>query len=222
MAEGTAATTVIDRSGEQPLRTKISELETDNLKYRRQLKSYKALGTVDEIKQKLPAADAIVITADRAKALEAYEKLGKPEDLAKTVTERDELKGKVAAQEHEESAAAAATAAAYNVKALLKLPGADKLKFEVKKEKVDGEDVEVAYVTDTAKQGSTPQKLTEWVEANHSEFQTALAADAADQPEKKKDSPEFPRQRPAMGGPKKAPTEEEFQRATESTVHYAI
>ena len=178
MAESGAGTTVVDSSAVRLLESKVNDLERDNKKYRDKLRDKTT--ELDELKKKVPAEGSVVLNAEDAKAWKGYQELGKLEDLKKTVTERDELKEKVAQQEHQTAAAEAATAAGYNVKALLKLPGTDKLKFEVKKEKVDNQDVDIAYVTDTAKQGATPQKLSDWIDANHAEMKPALAADAAE------------------------------------------
>jgi len=123
--------------------------------------------------QKVPEG-GMVLDATQAAAWKKYEALGKPEDLQTAVTERDDLKTKLTTAAHLEAARAAAESCGFKPDVLAKMPGADKLRFEVREETVDGEKVQVAYVT--AGQGQTPQKLDEYAEANWKDFLPALEA----------------------------------------------
>jgi len=60
--------------------SQIVELERDNYNLRSKNRDFKA--EVETLKGKVPGEGAVVLTADQAKALEAYQKLGKPDELA--------------------------------------------------------------------------------------------------------------------------------------------
>jgi hypothetical protein len=224
---GGGAATVVDSSAQKLLQGKVNDLERDNRKFRERLREYRALGTAEEIKAKLekvPADGTVAVSADDAKALKAYQELGKPEELKTKIELGVKATMDLAERDRRESALAACRAAGINPEALLKLPGADKLKFEVKKEKVDGKDVDVAYVTDTAVQGAAPKKLTEHVEATWPEFQSALQAeaDSDQQPRRTTGTTTFPVQRPARSGKEKAPTVEETVERKSASGDYSV
>lgn len=164
------------------IRRKRSDLETDNSKQRDKIRE--AHGETDRVTTELRDARKTVpdggqvLTADDAKAFKAYQELGKPDDLKKTVEQKAELEAKVSRSEWAKTAADAADAHEWKPEVLQKLPGAEKLRFEVKEETVDGEKVKVAYVT-TDQQGATPQKLADYAAANWKEFLPALESEDA-------------------------------------------
>ncbi|HSW29287.1 MAG TPA: hypothetical protein VLH75_07295 [Longimicrobiales bacterium] len=175
------------------------ELRDDRRKLREQLEGCQPVPT-----------GGLVLDAAQAAAWKKYEALGKPEDLQAAVTERDELKAKTAKAERDRLAQAAAKACGFKPDVLLKMPGAEKLRFEVREEAVDGEKAEVAYVI-TDQQGATPQKLSEYAEANWKEFLPALeAGDEGDDELEDRQEParrmvrQAPHGRPALKGAKPA------------------
>lgn len=207
----------------EDIRSKRSDLEEDNAKYREKLRLKER--ELEDAKKPLPEG-SVVINAEEAKTLAAYKALGKPEDLKKLGEDKVALEKKVAASEQQEAAEAAAAAAGFRPEVLRKLPGAAELKFEVRKEKVDGEDAEIAYVTE-AKQGAIPQKLTDYVEATWREFLPALTAEdeEGDKEEVAPRSPDNTRAFPPLkskGSARKGRTEEDFRAATEKTARYSL
>lgn len=157
--------------GEKDANQAVGELLKDNFKQREKIRDLER----DLESNRVPEG-GLALTADEAKAWAAYQELGKPEELQSGLKERDDLKEKVELHERKERVAEAASAASLNPEVLLKLPGSEKLRFEVKTEKVDGEDVPVAYVTE-AEDGATPQKLTDYVDETWPEFKPALQAE---------------------------------------------
>jgi hypothetical protein len=63
--------------------SKISELESDNFNYRDKIRDRDR--EISDLKKAVPAEGALVLTGDDAKAWPEYQKLGKPEDLSKTI-----------------------------------------------------------------------------------------------------------------------------------------
>lgn len=169
---------------------------SDNFKQRDELRTLKAEN--EELKKKVPGEGAVVLVGEDAKAHAAYVALGKPDEIKASLDKKTELEQKEAMREREATAAAAAEAAGFNAKVLLKLPGAEKMKFEVVTEKVNGEDVPVAYVTGP-EQGAQRKKLDEeHVEATWPGFLPALqATDAVTTEQRPGTTPAIPRQRAA-------------------------
>lgn len=135
---------------------KIRDLETDNKGYRDKVRDLEAAK---------PADGSVVLPKERAQALEAYEKLGKPEELANAASERDTLRQKDQQRTRQDSIKAAVAAVGWNtdtvatIEEIASLQGA---KFEVEATKNDkGEDVRTAYIT-PAGEGATRQKFTDF------------------------------------------------------------
>lgn len=178
---------------------RVRRLLKDNQKQRDEIRDLKV--QVKDLEKVKPQEGTVVLTAEEAKQWTAFKELGKPEDVKAKLEKLPELEQKVQAREHADAVTKACEMAGLNATAMLKLPGVSDLKFEVKKEKVDGKDVDVAYVTE-AKQGATPKKLTDHVEAAWPEFLPALKADAA--PPRTTGTP-FPGQAPRGGSPRNGP-----------------
>lgn len=130
---------------------------------------------LEELKKKVPAADAVVLTPEQAKDWTAYQALGKPDEVK---TKMSTLEGEIAKRDREIVMASAADAAGYKAAVLTKLPGAEKLKFEVREEQVDGKATKVAYVTGSG-EGAKTEKLSEYAEREWKDFIPALSADAS-------------------------------------------
>lgn len=178
----------------------VFELLKDNFQQREELRTLKASS---EGMQKVPQG-GIVLDATQAAAWKQYQELGKPEDLKKAVEEKATLETEVSKTKWERGADAVAEAHGFQADVLKKLPGADKLRFEVREELVDGEKSKVGYVT-TDQQGATPQRVTDYADANWKEFMPALQAEAAeggegDDQEARRMVPQRPRGKPVAKG----------------------
>ncbi len=159
---------------------KVRDLETDNKKQRDELRER------DEKLKSLPPEGAVVLVGDEAKAYPAVKELvtlGKPEEIKAKLENGEKAVGRVAELERQQAVQSAAAAAGYKASVLEKLPGSDKLRFEVKEETVkdaQGKDtkVNVAYVT-SSEEGATPKKLAEHAEAAWGDFLPSLKQAAA-------------------------------------------
>lgn len=136
-------------------RKKIRKLEDDNKGYRDKIRELEA-GQLPE--------NTVAIPKERADLLEAYEKLGKPDELATVVSERDELRQREAARAREDAFRAAVKANGWpedTVATLLDMKTLDGATVELRTEMVDGKEVEVPYIT-LAGDDAKPQKLAEF------------------------------------------------------------
>lgn len=140
----------------QEIAKKIGDLEGDNHKQRDEIR---------DLKEKQLKDGEVALPKEKAEVLTSYEALGKPEDLQKVVTERDELQQKDQQRTREDAFRAAVKAAGWpedTVATLLDMRSLDGAAVEVKREKNEkGEDAEVPYVK-LAGEGQQPQKLTEF------------------------------------------------------------
>lgn len=146
-------------------------------------KLYRLRETNRELRAKVPADGAVLMTPEDAAALEAYRTLGKPEDVQSKLSAAEGTSAKLAGLERTERFRAAAEAHEYRPGALVKLPSL--IGKEIEAREVDGKP---AYFVEGV-------ALPEFIAAHDPEFLTALqsqpaAAAAPMQP--------FPRQ--AAGG----------------------
>lgn len=156
-------------------RRAITKLLRDNFRQREELRTAKDRIAELEKRADVPEGGKI-LKADEAKQWDAYVALGKPEDLKAATEKKAELEAELAKRDLETTIAAAAEAAGFKADVLKKLPGAGDLKFEVKTEKVDGQDQQVPYVT-PQKDGASAQKLSEYAELEWKDFLPSLQAE---------------------------------------------
>jgi len=170
---------------------KIRDLEADNKQQRDQLRDLKAA---------VPAEGMVAVPKEKADALAAYEKLGKPDDLANVASERDTLRQKDAARTRQDAIRAAVEAAGWpaeTVATLEDMRSLDGAAFEVRAEKNDkGEEVRMPYLT-LSGEGKQAQKLTDF--AASAPQLKGLKTAVAEQP---KQPPTFPRQQPDGAAPR--------------------
>lgn len=144
-------------------RAKIEDLVKDNGKQRDEIRELK------ETVKKLPPEGARVLTAEEAKAWEAFVSLGKPEDLTKAQEELVVLRARDAERTRADAMKAAAKAEKLPegaVDVLTDSKRADGATYSVAKEKVRGTDgkeaeVEVGYIT-LAGEGQKPMRLADF------------------------------------------------------------
>jgi hypothetical protein len=89
---------------------------------------------VAELRTKLPKEGSVILSPEDGKSWAAYQALGKPEDLTRTVAERDELRSKVADHEWDRDNTAVAEAAGVKPSVLKTLAKRDRAEFVVKDE----------------------------------------------------------------------------------------
>lgn len=189
-------------------RRAITKLLRDNFRQREELR--KAKDQIAELEKRADVPEGgKILTADEAKQWAAYTELGKPEELKAAKDKKGELEAELAKRDLESTIAQAAEAAGFKTDVLKKLPGASDLKFEVRTEKVDGQDQQVPYVT-PRKDGASAQKLSEYAEAEWKDFLPSLQAEdgngsAGGTATKGAGGQPFPRQSGSDRAPKKGP-----------------
>jgi hypothetical protein len=126
----TRASDVLDQYGRDGIKIaeKLAEVLTDNSQLREQRRSLRE--EVTTLKAKVAPDGARVLTAEEAKAYDAYAALGKPEDVKKALEANSEATAKLAKLERSERLRAAAEAAGYKPSVLERL--ASDLTIEVR------------------------------------------------------------------------------------------
>lgn len=145
-------------------------LHRENLDYRRKNATLRT--KLEEAGKKAAPDGAVVLTAEQGKAWEAYQKLGAPDDLRKTLETSADLQGRLAKADREKLIHQAAEAHGYKPSVLGRLIG--ELPIELKDAQKDGKTVKVAHVRD----GDASKPLGEYAEASWAEFLPALKATA--------------------------------------------
>lgn len=132
---------------------------------------------IAEKEKDAPAEGSIILSPEEAKAWEAYKEIGKPEDLKKTVEERDTLKATANRLTREAEIASIAEAHGFNPKVLIRLAG--DLEFEVKEIEHEGKKISKTSVIIPSEDGkrTTAVALDEYADKNWKEFIPALKAD---------------------------------------------
>jgi hypothetical protein len=153
---------------------RVATLMNDNYTLRRKNGEYKT--EVETLRGKAAPEGAIVLSADDAKAWEAYKAIGKPDDLTKAVTDRDAAQAELQKLRHEKTLTAAAEAHGYRAAALGKLPSLAGKAIEMREVEIEGAKVPRAFVKD----GDKETGLTEYITAHDPELLPALSADAVE------------------------------------------
>ena len=138
----------------------------ENHGYRRKLATAKT--EIEETKKKAMPEGAVVLSADQAKAWDAYQKLGKAEDLQKALEELPKLKEQAATSARERLIAEAAKLTGFDSDVLSGLAG--KLELEMKETQKDGKAVRIALVKD----GGAEKPLEEYAAEKWAKFMPAL------------------------------------------------
>lgn len=192
--------------------------------FRRRERIRELEGKLTEAEKVKPADGAVVLSKEEAARWTAYEAIGrKPEELATALKKGEEAVTILATQTKRDGALAAAKAAAFeNPEALLAFPGALDLEYEVRTEKVDGEEVKKAFV----KVGGETKTLDlAFIEGREDWRALKGALGATDESEKRgaaSGGPTYTPDRVERGAKGKGPKEEDIIKSTTSTVDYAI
>jgi len=159
------------------LAVKVAELEFD-LKAKR--------GELDTLKGQLPPEGSVVLKGAEKDRWEAFNALGKPEDLKAALTDRDTLTAEKAQRERQDSIKAAAEVAGYKARVLERL-APEGAAFDVREAKDnEGKPTRTAFI----RVGEKETPLTDWA-ATDPDFLPALVVTAD---KKEEPRPSFPRQ----------------------------
>lgn len=146
-----------------------NELWRDNYQLRQQRRDLRK--ERDDLKAKLPADGTLVLTKEQAAEWEAYQKLGKPTDIEKAVTEGKTAAEQVAKQARADQVAKAAKDVGFNPEVLTQLTELHGLTITSQTIKVGDKDQTAHYITP---QGGQPMELTQYATANWGAFMPSL------------------------------------------------
>lgn len=135
------------------------KLFDENYQYRTRIRDLEAETT--DLKGKLPAEGAVVLSGDSAAQWEAYRALGKPDEIKTTLAEGRQLKRDGLLRQ-------AADAHGYKPAVLSRLAG--NLAIELGETEVDGQKKPVAYVVE----GETRTQLDQYAQSKWSDFMPSL------------------------------------------------
>jgi hypothetical protein len=136
------------QSSDDAWKALLAKKEGDATSIARQLfeENYKLRQKNAALKQGSAPKDGLALNAEQAKAWQAYQGLGKPEELASTLTEHKSLREEVEKGRKTTLYTAAATAHGYKASVLADLAAAKGLDIEVSESVVAGKKVPVAHV----------------------------------------------------------------------------
>lgn len=164
---GSNLATLIQRAGNAE--NAANELWRDNYQLRAQRRDLRA--EVKALKEKQPAEGTVVLTKEQAAEWEAYQKLGKPADIEKSITEGKTAQEAVAKQARVDAVAKAAKDVGFNPEVLTQLTEMHKLTLSSQTVKVNDKDQVVHYVTP---EGGQPTELKQYATANWPSFMPSL------------------------------------------------
>lgn len=166
--------TQVDEQALMRLLEKQAELLADNSQLREQRRTLRL--EVTDLKAKVPAADARMLTPDEAAAYDAFDALGlKPADITAAIAERDTVKADLTTVRHNETIRGAAEAHGYKAAALAKLPSLRDRDIDIEDVTVDGKATKRAFVTVEGKKTALP----DYIQTHDPEFLPALTLDAS-------------------------------------------
>jgi hypothetical protein len=152
---------------------RLSAIKDDNYKLRgknRQLRD-----DIAGLRGKAAPEGSVILSADDAKAWEAYKALGsEPAALKQALTERDDAKQRLTTLEREKTIRDVAEVAKYKAAVLGQLPGSADLAFDIRDVTQDGATVRMVYVKD----GERQVPLTDYAEQHWADFLPALRVEA--------------------------------------------
>jgi hypothetical protein len=123
------------------------------------------------LRSQLPAQGATVLTAEQAQAWAAYQQLGELAQLQQRLKDAETAGGELATLRRNALLGQVEQASGYKASVLAKLPGADKLTYEVRESQMDGKAVKQVYVKDEA---GKEHPLADYAKAQWADFLPAL------------------------------------------------
>lgn len=146
------------------------------------------------LKEKLPAEGSVTLSKTDAARWEAYQALGKPDEITERLTKGEQAAGELSKRDRQDSITRAAQAAGMKPNVLERLTP-EGATYELREEQKDGKAVQVPYL----KLPDGEHTLTAYADANWADFKESLLA-APPAPDKK------PPTVPFSGSGKGAPT----------------
>lgn len=119
----------------------------------------------------VPGQGAVVLPPEQAQQWNAYQQLGKAEELKAALDARANAEARLASLEREATLRQVQEASGFKASVLGQLPGATALTFTVREVEADGKKLATAYVTDTAGQ---EHPLSAYAEQHWADFLPAL------------------------------------------------
>lgn len=162
--------------------TALGVLAGENRDYRKRHRKDEA--TIAELRGKLPKEGGVVLTPEQAKDWTAYQALGKPDDISKTVAKVTELETQVAEGNRRELLRTAGAAVGYKSTVLEDRVKADNLHVEMREVEVeDGKGGKVKkslpHVRKADKADAPLELMTAYAESNWGDYLPSLKAEAA-------------------------------------------
>lgn len=138
-----------------------------------------------DLRGKVPTDGSVVLSGDQAKEWSAYQALGKPEDLRKTVREHPDLAAKVSAFEREKEVAGIGQIAGMKPSVLQLLADRDRVAFEVREGKEKGKDGKPTQVVMVKAGDADPVPLDDYAAKHWSDLLPSLKPDAGTQAQRR-------------------------------------
>lgn len=135
-----------------------------------------------QLEGRLPADGALVLSGNDVTAWQAYQALGKPDELKQGLEERTQLQGQLSGAQRADTLRTVAETVGFkptvltNLDRMAKAEGKD-LAFTVRDEQRDGKPVKVAYVKD----GDKETVLTDYAQTNWADFLPSLSVQGTQQ-----------------------------------------
>lgn len=127
----------------------------------------------DKLKERVEKGE--LLEGDDAEAWKKYQELGEPDEIQSGLQRKAELEQEEEKRSKREATDKAAKAQEWDPEVLIDLPGAKDAEYEVVEETVDGEKVEVAYIT-PAGEGAKKVKLSDHADEHWGKFIRSLEA----------------------------------------------
>jgi regulator of replication initiation timing len=170
-----------------------------------------------QLRSQLPAQGATVLTSEQAQQWTAYQQLGALDALKQQLEQAQTAGGELATLRRQQLLGQVQEASGFKASVLDRLPGADKLTFELRDSQVDGKAVKAVVVKDAE---GKEHPLTEYAKQQWADFLPALQVQTQAPPAPT--GTPFPAQNPGTGGPPKTVLESsiaDFQKAREAGVN---
>jgi len=149
----------------------------ENFSYRKSIRDLEAkLATVGA---KAPKDGQLVLSREQAADWEAYQKLGKPSEVAEVVAKKEALESEVAEVRHQAMLDEALEAAGLRNKTVLgEVLKARGLVLEMKDETVEGKTVKVPFVRPAAEENGASEKLLDYIDSKAADYKVVLTGAA--------------------------------------------
>jgi hypothetical protein len=150
------------------------ELWRDNYQLREQRRTSRA--ELADVKAKLPPDGAVILTKEQAADWDAYQKLGKPTDVEKTITDGKAAAEGLVKRDRADALGKAAKDLGYNPEVFTQLADMNKLTLTSNEVTMGDGKKQTVYTATPA--GGQPMEMTQYASANWGIFMPSLTANA--------------------------------------------